>query len=97
MGKLKVQVLPDRTGIFFFFFFFGGGGGWSANLSNFLGLGVEAGASSMYPQKMRVPPPPGGDRSFSFRPFVRPPVRPPIFLCSIDNCRHADLLFNHEP
>ena len=41
--------MPDRTGIF---------GGWSANLSNFLGLGVEAGASPMYPQKMRVPPPP---------------------------------------
>ena len=39
--------MPDRTGIFF--------GGWSANLSNFLGLGVEAGASPMYPQKMRVP------------------------------------------
>ena len=41
--------MPDRTGIFL---------GWSANLSNFLGLGVEAGASPMYPQKMRVPPPP---------------------------------------
>ena len=39
--------MPDRTGIFL---------GWSANLSNFLGLGVEAGASPMYPQKMRVPP-----------------------------------------
>ena len=43
--------MPDRTGIFL---------GWSANLSNSLGLGVEAGASPMYPQKMRVPPPPGG-------------------------------------
>ena len=43
--------MPDRTGIFW---------GWSANLSNFLGLGVEAGASPMYPQKMRVPPPPPG-------------------------------------
>ena len=43
--------MPDRTGIFL---------GWSANLSNFLGLGVEAGASPMYPQKMRVPPPPLG-------------------------------------
>ena len=42
--------MPDRTGIFL---------GWSANLSNFLGLGVEAGASPMYPQKMRVPPPLG--------------------------------------
>ena len=42
--------MPDRTGIFL---------GWSANLSNFLGLGVEAGASPMYPQKMRVPPPRG--------------------------------------
>ena len=39
--------MPDRTGIFW---------GWSANLSNFLGLGVKAGASPMYPQKMRVPP-----------------------------------------
>ena len=39
--------MPDRTGIIL---------GWSANLSNFLGLGVEAGASPMYPQKMRVPP-----------------------------------------
>ena len=39
--------MPDRTGIFL---------GWSANLSNFLGLGVEAGALPMYPQKMRVPP-----------------------------------------
>ena len=39
--------MPDRTGIFL---------GWSANLSNFLGLGVEAGASPMYPQKMRVHP-----------------------------------------
>ena len=39
--------MPDRTGIFF---------GWSVNLCNFLGLGVEAGASPMYPQKMRVPP-----------------------------------------
>ena len=39
--------MPDRTGIFL---------GWSANFSNFLGLGVEAGASPMYPQKMRVPP-----------------------------------------
>ena len=39
--------MPDRTGIFF---------GWSVNLSNFLGLGVEAGASPMYPRKMRVPP-----------------------------------------
>ena len=51
-GKLKVQVflgMPDMTGIF---------GGWSVNLSNFLGLRVEAGASPMYPQKMRVPPPP---------------------------------------
>ena len=44
--------MPDRTGIFL---------GWSANLSNFLGLGVEAGASPMYPQKMRVPPPPPWD------------------------------------
>ena len=43
--------MPDRTGIFL---------GWSVNLSNFLGLGVEAGASPMYPQKMRVPPPPPG-------------------------------------
>ena len=42
--------MPDRTGNFF---------GWSVNLSNFLGLGKEAGASPMYPQKMRVPPPPG--------------------------------------
>ena len=39
--------MPDRTCIFL---------GWSVNLSNFLGLGVEAGASPMYPQKMRVPP-----------------------------------------
>ena len=39
--------MPDRTGIFL---------GWSANLSNFLGLEVEAGVSPMYPQKMRVPP-----------------------------------------
>ena len=39
--------MPDRTGIFL---------GWSANLSNCLGLGVEAGASPMYPQKMRVTP-----------------------------------------
>ena len=39
--------MPDTTGIFL---------GWSANLNNFLGLGVEAGASPMYPQKMRVPP-----------------------------------------
>ena len=39
--------MPDRTGIFL---------GWSANLGNFLGLGVEAGASPMYPQNMRVPP-----------------------------------------
>ena len=39
--------MPDRTGIFL---------GWSANLSNFLGLGVEAGASPMYPQKIRVLP-----------------------------------------
>ena len=39
--------MPDRTGIFW---------GWSANLGNFLGLGVEAGASPMYPQNMRVPP-----------------------------------------
>ena len=50
-GKLKSSSIflgmPDRTGIFL---------GWSANLSNFLGLGVEAGASPMYPQKMRVPP-----------------------------------------
>ena len=50
-GKLKVQVfflsMPDRTSIFF---------GWSVNLSNFLSLWVEAGASPMYPQKMRVPP-----------------------------------------
>ena len=46
--------MPDiyRTGIFFL-----GGGGWSENLSNFLGLVVEAGASPMYPQKMRVPSP----------------------------------------
>ena len=46
LGKLKVQVfffgMPDRTCIF---------GGWSVYLSNFLGLGVEAGASPMYPQK----------------------------------------------
>ena len=39
--------MPDRTVIFL---------GWSANLSNFLGLGLEAGASPMYPQKVRVPP-----------------------------------------
>ena len=39
--------MPDRTGNFW---------GWSANLSNFLGLGVEAGTLPMYPQKMRVPP-----------------------------------------
>ena len=39
--------MPDRTGIFF---------GWSVNFSNFLGLGVEAGASPMYPQKITVPP-----------------------------------------
>ena len=39
--------MPERTGIFL---------GWSVNLSNFLGLGVEAGASPMYPQTMRVPP-----------------------------------------
>ena len=39
--------MPDRTGIFL---------GWSANLGNFLGLGVKAGASPMYPQNMRVPP-----------------------------------------
>ena len=42
--------MPDRIGIFW---------GWSVNLSNFWGLGVEAGASPMYQQKMRVPPPPG--------------------------------------
>ena len=39
--------MPDRTVIFL---------GWSANLSNFMGLGLEAGASPMYPQKVRVPP-----------------------------------------
>ena len=39
--------MPDRTGMFFW---------WSVNLSNFLGFGVEAGASPMYPQKMRVHP-----------------------------------------
>ena len=39
--------MPDRTGIFL---------GWSANLSNFLGLGVEAGASPMYPQKNESTP-----------------------------------------
>ena len=39
--------MPDRTGIFL---------GWSANLSNFLGLRVEAWTLPMYPQKMRVPP-----------------------------------------
>ena len=43
--------MPDRTGIFFVL--------WSVNLSIFLGLGVEAGASPMYPQKITVPPPPG--------------------------------------
>ena len=48
--------MPDRTGIFL---------GWSANLSNFLGLWVEAGASPMYPQKMRVPPLGMRDSSFS--------------------------------
>ena len=42
--------MPDRTGIF---------GGWSVNLSNVLGLVVEAGASPMYPQKIRVPTPLG--------------------------------------
>ena len=36
--------------------------GWSVNLSNFLGLGVEGGASPMYPQKVRVPPSPGMPR-----------------------------------
>ena len=54
LGKLKVQVflgMPDRTGIFFFF-------EWSVNLSNFLGLGVEAGASPMYPQKNESTPAP---------------------------------------
>ena len=40
--------MPDRSVIFL---------GWSANLSNFMGLGLEAGASPMYPQKVRVPPP----------------------------------------
>ena len=40
--------VPDRTDIFL---------GWSANLSNFLGLGVEAGASPMYPQKNESTPP----------------------------------------
>ena len=44
--------MPDRTGIFFF----GGGGVVSKSISIFLGLGVEAGASPMYPQTMRVPP-----------------------------------------
>ena len=43
--------MPDRTGIFL---------GWSANLSNFLGLGVEAGASPMYPQKNESTPHPPG-------------------------------------
>ena len=33
--------------------------GWSANLTNVLGLGVEARVSPMYRQKMRVPPPLG--------------------------------------
>ena len=51
-GKLKVQVFfwVCLIGLVFFL-------GWSANLSNFLGLGVEAGTLPMYPQKMRVPPP----------------------------------------
>ena len=47
---LKVQVFfwVCLIGLVFFW-------GWSVNLSNFLGLGVEAGASPMYPQKVRVP------------------------------------------
>ena len=58
--------MPDRTGIF---------GGWSVNLSNFLGLGVAAGASPMYPQKMRVPPPPPwADLS------VRSPMHYPFYI-----------------
>ena len=58
--------MPDRTGIFL---------GWSANLSNFLGLGVEAGASPMYPQKMRVPPL-GGSHSSSRCSVGKFPVKP---------------------
>ena len=59
--------MPDRTGIFFFFFFFFFlGGGWSVNLSIFLGLRVEAGASPMYPQKNYSTPPPPGVRSDIF-------------------------------
>ena len=42
--------MPDRTGIFL---------GWSVNLSYFLGLGVKAGASPMYPQKKNESTPPG--------------------------------------
>ena len=71
--------MPDRTGIFFiiffiflffylFFFFFWGGGG-SVNLSIFLGLGVEAGASPMYPQKITVPPPPPPHQGFEVTSF----------------------------
>ena len=58
--------MPDRIGIFL---------GWSVNLSNFLGLGVEAGASPMYPQKMRVPPL-GSDDGFFLEPGLHslPPV-----------------------
>ena len=65
--------MPDRTGIFL---------GWSANLSNFLGLGVEAGASPMYPQKMRVPPP--GNRT---------PERNKITLTSL-NVKNANTNIN---
>ena len=56
--------MPDRTGIFL---------GWSVNLSNFLGLGVEAGALPMYPQKMRVPPlgPIHGTGMFAFKSIVK--------------------------
>ena len=54
--------MPDRTGIFL---------GWPVNLSNFLGLGVEAGASPMYPQKMRVPPPPGVETNTFDQTYTR--------------------------
>ena len=80
--------MPDRTGIFL---------GWSANLGNFLGLGVEAGASPMYPQNMRVPPPPPGltDSDLSYNePVYSKQIRRRI----IANYRHPPLreyLFAH--
>ena len=74
--------MPDRTGIFL---------GWSANLSNFLGLGVEAGASPMYPQKMRVLPlgaiPLGNRKLIRLMPTVSEAVRPSV--SETENCLQA--------